>query len=251
MDLFKGKVALVTGAASGIGRACAIAFAREGAKVVVGDRKVKEGEETVKFIEETGSKGLFVQTDVSQEAQVKNLIEQTLATFGRLDYACNNAGIEQSISQFTEITETTYDQIMGINVKGIWLSMKYEIPALLQNGGGAIVNVSSSTIYRPVSGVPIYIASKHAIIGLTKATALEYAQSGIRINAICPGAVDTELLGRIFPGETRYREIVSQMHAMGRIGQVEEIANGVIWLCSDQASFMTGQPLVIDGGHSL
>lgn len=251
MTLFNNKVALVTGGTSGIGRACAVAFAREGAKVVVAGRRTQDGEETIKLIKEAGSQGLFVQTDVSQEKQVQNLIDETLATFGRLDFACNNAGVEQTASQFTEITEATYNQVMDINVKGVWLSMKYEILAMLANGGGVIVNMSSGVVNKPLLGLPIYTASKHAVIGLTKAVALEYATSGIRINAVCPGAVLTEMAERIFLSNPEAEEKMISIHAMKRLGKVEEISGGVVWLCSDQASFMTGQSLVIDGGYSL
>ncbi len=180
MALFTGKVALVTGGSSGIGRATAIAFARKGASVVVASRRSEEGEETVKLVKEAGSDGLFVKTDVTQATDVEAMVEQTIRSYGRLDYAFNNAGIEQAPSPLVEQTEETFDQIIDINVKGVWLSMKYQIPQMLKNGGGAIVNMSSILGLVGAAGVPIYVASKHAVVGLTKAVALEYAKQGIR-----------------------------------------------------------------------
>jgi NAD(P)-dependent dehydrogenase (short-subunit alcohol dehydrogenase family) len=251
MTLFAGKVALVTGGSSGIGQATAVAFAREGAKVVVGDLNVEGGEETIKLIQASGSDGLFVKTDVAREVDVKMLVETTVATYGRLDYACNNAGIEELPSPLTEQTEDTFDKIINVNVKGVWLGMKYQIPQMLQNGGGAIVNISSAAGLVGFPGLPIYSASKHAVIGLTKCIALEYAKSGIRVNSICPGAIQTPMLTNVSKASPEIVEGAVQMHPLGRIGQPEEIADGVVWLCSDKAAFITGHTLVIDGGYVI
>jgi NAD(P)-dependent dehydrogenase (short-subunit alcohol dehydrogenase family) len=248
MSQFTGKVALVTGGSSGIGRACAIAFAREGAKVVICDRNLEKGEETVKLVREAGSDGLFIQTDVAQEADVKAMVEDTITTFNRLDYACNNAGIEQFVTPITEQTAETFDQIMNINVKGVWLGIKYQIPQMLKNGGGAIVNISSTAGLVGFPGLAIYSASKHAVLGLTKCAALEYAKSGIRVNAICPGAIQTEMIERFAEVNPEMVEQIKQIHPIGRFGKPEEIADAVVWLCSDKASFMTGHSLAIDGG---
>ncbi len=200
MNEFQGKVALVTGGTSGIGRAAAIAYAREGANVVVAGRRVTEGEETVRLVRAQGREAMFVPTDVAREAHVKNLIGRTLEQFGRLDFAFNNAGIEQVPTPFLEQTVETYDQVMDINVKGVWLSMKYEIPAMLKTGGGSIVNTSSGLGVIGMPGIEIYVASKHAVIGLTKSAALEFGKQGIRVNAVLPAAIETDMFQR-FAGE--------------------------------------------------
>ncbi len=249
MTSFSGKVAIVTGGSSGIGRATAIAFAREGAKVVVASRRIEEGEKTVQLVREAGSDGLFVQTDVGKDADVKRMVDKTIETYGRLDYAFNNAGIEQILTPLLEQTEETFDQIININLKGVWLSMKYEIPHMLKNGGGAIVNTSSIGGLIGFPGLAIYIASKHGVFGLTKSVALEYAKSGIRINAVSPGTVETEMFERSFI-DPQVKEQVIAMHPIGRAAKPEEIANPVLWLCSDAASFMIGQSLTLDGGFT-
>ena len=250
MNEFQGKVALVTGGTSGIGRAAAIAFAREGAKVVVAGRRVAEGEETVRLIRANGREAIFVQTDVAQEAQVKNLVGRTLEQFGRLDFAFNNAGIEQLPTPFLEQKVETYDQVMDINVKGVWLSMRHEIPAMLKSGGGAIVNTSSALGVIAFAGVEIYVASKHAVIGLTKSAALEFAKQGIRINAVLPAVIETDMYRRFVGDKPEATAAFAAMHPVGRIGTPEEIADAVIWLSSTKSSFVTGHSLLADGGFT-
>ena len=250
MKEFQGKVALVTGGTSGIGRAAAIAYAREGANVVVAGRRVTEGEETVRLVRAQGREAMFVPTDVAREAHVKNLIGRTLEQFGRLDFAFNNAGIEQVPTPFLEQTVETFDEVMDINVKGVWLSMKYEIPAMLKTGGGSIVNTSSGLGVIGMPGIEIYVASKHAVIGLTKSAALEFGKQGIRVNAVLPAAIDTEMFERFAGEKPELRAHVAALHPIGRIGKSEEIADAAIWLSSSRSSFVTGHSLLVDGGFT-
>jgi len=247
MSQFVGKVALITGGNAGIGRAAAIEFAKKGAKVVVSGRREKEGHEVIAEIKALGGEAIFVKTDVSKASDVKAMIEQTLAKFARLDFAFNNAGVEQMLTPLPEQTEEAYDQIMDINVKGVWLSLKHEIPAMLKTGGGAIVNNSSVAGLIGAATVPIYVASKHAVNGLTKSVALEYAKQNVRVNAVAPGAIETRMY-RDFAVTPEVRQMLEG--PMGRIGQPEEIASAVAWLCSDGASFITGQILPVDGGYT-
>jgi len=249
MTTLSGKVALVTGGTSGIGKASAISLAQAGAKVVVAGRRQVEGEETIRLLQASGGDGFFVATDVSKEADVQTLIEKTMARYGRLDIAFNNAGVDQETTPLPEQTETTYDHIMNINVKGVWLSLKHEIPAMLENGGGAIVNTSSGLGLVGAAGVPIYVASKHAVEGLTKSVALEYAKQGIRVNAVSPGLIQTEMLDRTVQTNTELIEYFKTTLPMGRIGTPQEVVNAVLWLCSDASSFVTGHSLTVDGGY--
>ena len=250
MNEFQDKVAIVTGATSGIGRAAAIAYAREGAKVVVAGRRATEGEETVRLLQAQGGEGIFVKTDVSKAVQVKELVERTLQKFGRLDIAFNNAGIEQVPLPFLEQDEQTFDQVVDINAKGVWLCMKYEIPAMLKTGGGSIVNTASVFGVLGIPGDEIYIASKHAVIGLTKSAAVEFGKQGIRVNAILPGVVDTDMYKRFAGDKPEFREQMNAMHPIGRIGKPEEMAEAAIWLSSSKASFVTGHSLMVDGGYT-
>jgi NAD(P)-dependent dehydrogenase (short-subunit alcohol dehydrogenase family) len=250
MKEFEGKVALVTGGGSGIGRGTALAFAREGAKVVIADRDVQRGEETISMIRDAGGTASFRRTDVSVAAEIEALVDYTMTTYGRLDLAFNNAGIEGDVKPLADQTESNFDAVMDINVKGVWLSMKYEIPRMLEQGGGAIVNSSSVAGVVGFPGIGIYAASKHAVIGLTKTAALEYSAQGIRINAVSPGAIDTEMIDRLADGMNVKKNDLTTFHPIGRIGRVEEVAEAVLWLCSDRASFVTGHSLIIDGGFT-
>ena len=249
MSQFAGKVALITGGNAGIGRAAAIEFAKQGAKVVVSGRREKEGHEVVAEIKALGSEAIFVKTDVSKASDVQAMIDQTLATFGRLDFAFNNAGVEQLLTPLPDQSEESYDQIMDINVKGVWLSLKHEIPAMLKTGGGAIVNNSSIAGLIGHAGAPVYIASKHAVNGLTKSIALEYAKQNVRVNAVAPGAIETRMF-RDFAAAPEVRQALEAATPIGRVGQPEEIASIVIWLCGDGASFTTGQIFAVDGGFT-
>jgi NAD(P)-dependent dehydrogenase (short-subunit alcohol dehydrogenase family) len=243
-----GKVALVTGGTSGIGRDTAILFAKSGAKVVVAGRREPEGEETVELVRAAGGNGLFVRTDVSKAAEVDALIQKTLEKFGRLDIAFNNAGIEGVWVPMVNQSEEDFDRTININLKGVWLCLKYEIRQMLkQGGGGAIVNMSSIAGLVGSAGAAVYCASKHGVLGLTKTAALETARSGIRINAVCPGAIETSMAERLF-GAPEVHQYVLGFHPIGRFGTPAEVAEAVVWMCSDRASFMTGQSLVLDGG---
>lgn len=244
------KVALITGGGSGIGRASALAFAGAGAKVVVSGRREREGFETVALIKKEGGQATFVKADVSNEADVRTLVEQTMSTYGQLDAAFNNAGIEGEVGKPThEQSLANYRAVMDINVLGVLLAMKYEIAAMLKNGGGAIVNNASVGGLVGFPGVSVYVASKHAVLGLTKTAALEYAKQGIRVNAVSPGGIETPMLQRFTggPGTDMFSQL-SAMHPIGRVGRSEEIAEAVLWLCSDKASFITGLSLTADGG---
>ncbi|BAN49482.1 SDR family oxidoreductase [Metapseudomonas resinovorans] len=247
---FSGQVALVTGAANGIGRATAQAFAAEGLKVVVSDVDAVGGEGTVELIRAAGGEAHFIRCDVTRDADVQALMAGTLAAYGRLDYAFNNAGIEIEKGKLADGTEAEYDAIMGVNVKGVWLCMKYQIPLLLAQGGGAIVNTASVAGLGAAPKMSIYAASKHAVIGLTKSAAVEYARKKVRVNAVCPAVIDTDMYRRAHEADPKKAEFVANMHPVGRIGKVEEIAAAVLYLCCDAAGFTTGQALAVDGGST-
>jgi NAD(P)-dependent dehydrogenase (short-subunit alcohol dehydrogenase family) len=245
---FTGKVAIVTGGSSGMGRAAALAFAREGANVVVADTNVQDGEETVRQFKDSGAEALFVPADVSQATAVEALVNTTIATYGRLDYAFNNAGINEEHGPLTDCTEAEWDRIISINLKGIWLCMKYEIPQMLKLGRGVIVNTASVVGLTGGRGFPAYVASKHGIIGLTKAAALDYGKQGIRVNAVCPGTIYTSMYElRVGNDPETTARIISEI-PLQRLGQPQDIAEAVIWLCSEGASLVTGHSLVVDGG---
>lgn len=254
MSSMKGKVALITGGTGGIGRAAAVEFARRGASVVVTGRRQEEGERTVGLVKEQGARGLFIRADVSKEADVAETIKRTLKEFGALHYAFNNAGIEGTLGPVVEQTEAEYRRIFDINVLGVLLSMRHEIPAIISSGGGAIVNNASILGSVGMPGVSVYSASKHAVIGLTKCAALEVAKSGVRVNTLSPGPTATDMadrfVGQMAPGSEAEaaRKAFEAMIPMGRIARSEELAGAAVWLCSDEASFMTGQDLLIDGG---
>jgi len=252
---YAGKVAFVTGAAGGIGRATALAFAREGANVVVSDISEQNVRETARMIEAAGGQALAIRCDVTRAEDVEAALETTSATFGRLDVAFNNAGVEQAKKALADITEEEWDRIIAIDLRGTFLCMKYEIPLLLQQGGGAIVNTSSGAGVKGFEGQAAYVAAKHAVVGLSKAAALDYAQENIRINAICPGIIDTPMMDRFGGGtpEGKERELASAAAAepIGRAGKPEEIAAAVVWLCSDASSFATGHAMVVDGGQTV
>lgn len=243
-----GKVAVVTGGTSGIGRETAVLFAKTGAKVVVAGRREQEGEETVELIRAAGSDGLFVKTDVSKASDVEALIQKAAEKFGRLEIAFNNAGIEGAYAPIVRQSEADFDQTININLKGVWLCLKYEIRQMLkQGGGGAIVNMASVLGLVGSAGVAAYSASKHGVIGLTQTAALENAKKGIRVNAVCPGFVETPMSDRTLRLPAAHQFAVN-CHPMGRLGRPAEISEAVLWMCSDHASFMTGQVLSVDGG---
>ena len=242
------RVAIITGGSSGIGRAIAIALSKQGVKVTVASRRPKEGEETIRLVKEAGGDGIFVKTDVANENDVKSLVWKSVKQYNRLDYAFNNAGIEESPTSLVDQTSEVFDQIMNVNAKGVWLSMKYEIPEMIRTGGGAVINTSSGAGVIGTPQLPIYTASKHAVLGLTKSAALEYAKSGIRINAIVPGVVETDMFERVAKDNKQILESLESITPMGRIGNPQEIANAVVWLLSDNASFVVGHTLIVDGG---
>jgi NAD(P)-dependent dehydrogenase (short-subunit alcohol dehydrogenase family) len=246
---FTGKVALVTGGGSGIGRATALAFAREGARVVVAGRRVAEGEATVAAVRAAGGEATFVQADVTQETQVRALVERAVATYGRLDVVFNNAGTEGRFGPLVEMDEADWDATIDGNVKSVWLVMKYAIPHLVAAGGGAIINNGSNLASVGMPTAAAYTASKHAVVGLTRAAALEYAKQNIRVNSVSPGPIVTPMPERAFGSIDGFKQFMEPIIPLGRVGQPDEIAAAVLWLASDGASFMTGHDMLVDGGY--
>ena len=245
---FNGKVAIVTGGGSGIGLATAKAFAEQGAKVVIAEITAKNGEDAAKAINEAGGAAMFVHTDVGKAESVAALVEKTAAAYGRLDIAVNNAGIDPEVVPDADWDEAMFDRIQNVNLKGVFLCMKYEIAQMLKNGGGRIVNVASIAGISAVGNKPSYTASKHGVVGMTKAAALQYARRGIRINAMCPGGVDTPISDQNHKGDQAFIDRMADAHPIGYVSQPSEIAAGILFQCSDGASFMIGHPMVLDGG---
>lgn len=245
------KIALVTGAASGIGRATALTFAREGAKLVIADMNDEGGQQTVHMITENGGAATFVQVDVTQATEVEAMLSKTVETYGRLDVAHNNAGVgSRPRVLLHELSEESWNHVIDINLKGVWLCMKYEITQMLQQGGGAIVNTASIMgLVGSWSRSGAYNASKHGVVGLTKTAALEYAKSGIRVNAVCPGYIRTPLIEQTLRANPDMEAQIVSRHPVGRMGDPEEIAEAVVWMCSDAASFVTGHTMTVDGGY--
>jgi NAD(P)-dependent dehydrogenase (short-subunit alcohol dehydrogenase family) len=250
MSELAGKVAIVTGASAGIGRATAVSLAAEGARVVVADVDVARGEQVVADINDKGGTALFIRCDVTDDESVGALVTKTVERFGGLDVAFNNAGIEGAPAPTAECTPENWHRTLAVNLTGIWSCMRHEIPVMLARGGGSIVNMSSVAGLVGFATIPAYTASKHGVVGLTKTAALEYAEHGIRVNAVCPGVIDTEMVERFTGGQSEAEAAMIATEPVGRMGHPEEIADAVVWLCSDHSSFVTGQAIAVDGGFT-
>lgn len=250
-EYFENKIAIVTGGGSGIGRTCALTFAGAGAKVVVADVQAEGGNATVALINGNGDEATFVETDVSVAKDVESLISRTVATYGGLDMAYNNAGIEPPVAKTADIVEEDWDNVISINMKSIWLCMKYEIKAMLERGGGAIVNMASVVGFLGQPEMASYVAGKHAVLGLTRTAALEYVADNIRVNAVCPAIVDTPMVDRFTNGDAEVVAALTAQYPIKRLLDPQEVADAVLWLCSDKASYLNGHSLVMDGGFSI
>lgn len=248
--VLEGKVAIVTGGTSGIGRASSIELAKAGAKVVVSGRREKEGQETVRLIQKAGGTGMFMKVDITKEVDIIQLVKKTIDAYGRLDIAFNNAGI-LSHGALDQVTEQEYSKVFDANVKGVLLSMKHEVPAMLKSGGGSIINMSSVAGLVSLNEIAIYSASKHAVVGMTKSAALELARKNIRVNGVAPAGIETDMLTSFVPDlESAEAKQFRELHPMGRFGKSEEVANVVVFLASPASSFITGQTIAIDGGYT-
>ena len=248
MTELTGKVAIVTGASAGIGRATAVALATEGAAVTGADVDEARGEQVAAEIRDKGGRAIFVKTDVTDDAQVAAMVAKTVEAFGGLDVAFNNAGIEGMPAPTADCTVENWHRTLAVNLTGVWSCMRHEIPVMLARGGGSIVNCASVAGLVGFAGIPAYTASKHAVVGLTKTAALEYAEQGIRVNAVCPGVIDTEMIDRFTGGQPEAEAAMVATEPVGRLGRPEEIADAVVWLASPQSSFVTGQAIAVDGG---
>ena len=241
----------MTGAANGIGRATALAFAREGASVIVADVAERGIQEMARLVEQAGGRALAVRCDVTRPEDVKAALDKTVEAFGRLDFAFNNAGIEQPVGPMAEIAEEVWERIIDVDLRGVFLCMKYQVPIMLRSGGGAIVNTSSGAGVKGIAGQAAYCAAKCGVIGLSKAAALDYAKQNIRVNVVCPGIIETPMMDRFSGGTPEGRERVIAQEPIGRMGRPEEIAAAVVWLCSDPAAFVVGHAMVVDGGQTV
>jgi NAD(P)-dependent dehydrogenase (short-subunit alcohol dehydrogenase family) len=248
--MFEGEAAVVTGGASGIGRATSLAFAGEGAAVMVADVDAAGGEATCDLVREAGGEARFVKADVARDVDVRALVEATVAAFGRLDIAFNNAAINDEEGPLTECSEERWGRILDVNLKGVFLCLKHEIPEMARSGGGAIVNAASVVGLSGSRGTPAYVASKHGIVGATRAAARDHAKDRVRVNAVCPGTIRTPMYVRREGDDATHDAQVAAAIPLGRLGEAEDVANAVLWLCSEGASFITGQTLVVDGGET-